>query len=179
MPSWIALLRGINVSGHNIIAMKDLRLLLEYAGLKNVQTYIQSGNCVFTSTNSKAHLSKLFKQEINERFDVDVPVTVLPLAEMEKAIRDNPFAEQGRMSSKSVHFYFLSSKPANADLASLSDIAKTNESFQLKDKVLYLFAPDGIGRSKLAGAIEGALGVSVTARNLRTVTKIAELARDI
>ena len=179
MASWIALLRGINVSGHNIIAMEDLRLLMEEAGLKKAQTYIQSGNCVFTSTKSKAHLSKLLRQEISERFDIDVPVLVLPLAEMEKAIRDNPFAEQGQASPKSVHFYFLNSKPANTDLASLSDIAKTNESFQLKGKVLYLFAPDGIGRSKLAGAIEGALGVSVTARNLRTVTKLAELARDI
>jgi len=179
MPCWIALLRGINVSGHNIIAMKDLRLLLEDAGLKKVQTYIQSGNCVFTSTKSKAHLSKLIRQVIGERFDVDVPVTVLPLAEMEKAIRDNPFAEQGQASPKSVHLYFLNSKPADADLVSLSGIAKTNESFQLKDKVLYLFAPDGIGRSKLASAIEGALGVSVTARNMRTVTKIAELARSI
>jgi uncharacterized protein (DUF1697 family) len=90
---------------------------------------------------------------------------------MEQAMVSNPFPE-AESEPKTLHLYFLASTPQNPDLQTLDSIKQANEQFKLIDNVFYLYAPDGIGRSKLAARVEKALGVAATARNWRTVCKI-------
>jgi uncharacterized protein (DUF1697 family) len=102
-------------------------------------------------------------------------VILLSVAEFEKAIAVNPYPD-AVSEPKTLHLYFLESEPNNPDLEKLEDLKLNNEEFTLVGKVFYLHAPDGIGRSKLAGQVENALGVAVTARNWRTVEKLMSLA---
>lgn len=179
MTVWIALIRGINVGGHNTVPMKGLRALLEGVGFGEVQTYIQSGNCIFTSAKSKNRISKTVQSAIKSEFGFDVSVHVISRSEMASTCADNPFVQQGRTDPKSIHYYFLMSHPARDGTAQLKSVALTSESFHLTETVFYLHAPEGIGRSKLAASIEKALKVATTARNHRTISKLLELSDKI
>ncbi len=175
MNTYIALFRGINVGGHNKLLMKDLRELMEDLGYQNVDTYIQTGNVVFqTEDSDKQNLSVTISSGVEENHGFKPDVFVLERKELEEAIANNPFPE-AEYKPKSLHLNFLISEPSDPDLAFLRDIKQESERFVLKSKVFYLHAPDGIGRSKLAGKTEKALGVSTTGRNWRTVQKIKEM----
>lgn len=177
MKTYIALFRGINVGGRNILPMKELRALLETLGAHNVQTYIQSGNAVFRhETENIRQLSSRISAAVKENHGFEPQVFLLDLAEMEKATASNPFPE-AESEPKTLHLYFMASAPPNPDLKMLEDIKKDNEQFKLIDAVFYLHAPDGIGRSKPAERVEKALGVAVSARNWRTVCKIMAMAK--
>tara|TARA_E500000318_G_scaffold76365_2_gene70968 strand:- start:13 stop:555 length:543 start_codon:yes stop_codon:yes gene_type:complete len=176
MQTWIALLRGINVGGNNVLPMKDLRVLLEGLGLQNVRTYIQSGNCVFEAGEAdESQLAGAISAGIEKAFGFRPEVMVLTVEAMKAALAGNPYPE-GMEDSKSVHLYFLSHPAADADMDVIGEMRKPSEHFTLSDRVFYLHAPEGVGRSKLAGQVEKALRVPVTARNLRTALKIVELA---
>lgn len=175
MNTYIALLRGINVGGHNKLPMAELRELLDDLGLQNIQTYIQSGNVVFKSEDQDTSvLAKRIGEAIDERYGFKPTILVLTREEFEDAIASNPFPE-AKNEPKTLHLYFLESPPQEVDLEKLEEVKKSNERFALLRKVFYLHAPDGIGRSKLAERVERVLKVSVTARNWRTVNKIAEM----
>ena len=176
MKTWISLLRGINVGGKNVLPMKDLRAILADLGYQAVQTYIQSGNCVFQSslTEPKA-ISTQIAEAIDQQFGFQPDVMTLSKSDLEEAIQANPFAEKAD-DPKGVHFFFLSQPAVEVDVGALEELCKPSERFELTEKVFYLHAPEGIGRSKLAAQAERKLGVSATARNLRTVLKIMELA---
>ncbi len=177
MKSYIALFRGINVGGNNILPMKDLRALLEKLGAANVKTYIQSGNAVFQhEAEDISQLSSRISTAIKESHGFEPRVLLLDAAEMAQAMAANPFPE-AESEPKTLHLYFLASAPQSPDLEMLESLKKDNEQFKLIDKVFYLYAPDGIGRSKLAERAEKALGVAATARNWRTVSKIMALAK--
>lgn len=172
MKTYIALFRGINVGGHNILPMKELRTLLEDLGAQDVKTYIQSGNAVFRhEADSVAQLSSRISAAIKESHGFEPRVLLLDLAAMEKAVASNPFPE-AESEPKTLHLYFLAAGPQNPDLPMLDTLKKDSEQFKLTDTVFYLHAPDGIGRSKLAERVEKTLGVAATARNWRTVSKI-------
>jgi uncharacterized protein (DUF1697 family) len=176
MKTYIALFRGINVGGKNILPMKDLVALLENLGAQSVKTYIQSGNAVFQhKAESTSQLSSKISAAIKASHGFEPQVFLLDLAEMEKVVAANPFPE-AESEPKTLHLSFLDSAPQNPDLKTLEEIKKDNERFKLIDNVFYLHAPDGIGRSKLAARAEKALGVAATARNWRTVGKIMALA---
>ena len=172
MKTYIALLRGINVGGSNILPMKNLRALLEELGGHSVKTYIQSGNVVFQhEAEDSSELSSKISAAIKKNHGFEPQVLLLDLVKMEQAIASNPFP-QAESEPKTLHLYFLASIPQNPDLEMLDSLKKDNEQFKLIDRVFYLHAPDGIGRSKLAERAERALGVAATARNWRTVSKI-------
>lgn len=177
MKTYIALFRGINVGGNNMLPMKALAALLEKLGADSVRTYIQSGNAVFQhQAESVSRLSSSISTAIKESHGFEPQVFLLDLAEMEQVIASNPFPE-AESEPKTLHLYFLASVPANPDLKMLDSIKQDNEQFKLIDKVFYLHAPDGIGRSNLAARVEKALGVAVTARNWRTVCKVRAMAQ--
>ena len=177
MKTYIALFRGINVGGRNRLPMKELAALLEKLGAGNVKTYIQSGNAVFRhQTESVSELSSSISAAIKESHGFEPRVWLLEAAEMEQAIASNPFPE-AEAEPKTLHLYFLTSVPQNPDLKTLDSLKKANEQFKLIDNVFYLYAPDGIGRSKLAERTEKALGVAATARNWRTVCKVMAMAQ--
>jgi len=174
MKTYVALFRGINVGGKNMLAMKDLVATLEDAGCQDVATYIQSGNAVFRSDEADASfLSGRIKAAIEERHGFELRVLVLASEEMERAVRSNPFPEA---EPRTLHVYFLAASPERPDLEGLEGIKGDRERFVLGDGVFYLHAPDGIGRSKLAANVEKLLGVPATARNWRTVRKVMEMA---
>lgn len=174
MNKYIVLFRGINVGGNNIIPMKDLREILEDIGCVEVQTYIQSGNVVLQSAekNSKKLTKEISKRVIaNNGFEPKV--MLLQLSDFQTAIKNNPFKT---VEGKTLHFFFLDTPSASPDLKQIEAIKSANEEFQLINNVFYLYAPDGIGRSKLASKVEKCLGVPVTARNWNTVRKLISLA---
>ena len=177
MKSYIALFRGINVGGNNILPMKALVAVLEKLGSASVRTYIQSGNAVFQhEVESASRLSDQIRAAIKESHGFEPQVLLLDLAQMEQAIASNPFPE-AESEPKTLHLYFLAARPAQSDFRALDTLKQANEQYSLNDQVFYLHAPDGIGRSKLAAQVEKSLGVAATARNWRSVCKIMEMAK--
>ena len=175
MRAFIALFRGINVGGKNKLLMKDLASLMESKGLKNVSTYIQSGNVVFQAAGSKdSGLATRIRDSIAESHGFRPEVIILDKTAIDKAISENPFPEADS-EPKNVHLMFLSALPTNPDVKALERIRKPSERFALKGQVFFLHTPEGIGRSRLAARIEKSLGVSGTARNWRTVLKLQEM----
>lgn len=177
MPTWIALLRGINVGGHRLLPMKDLTALLEEIGCSDVKTYIQSGNVVFDNAAANApQLAKHIGKAILDSHDFEPRVQVLTVSEFEDAVTSNPFPD-AEDNPKSLHLYFLSKEPESPKLDSLDEIKTESEAWALEGKIFYFHAPDGIGRSRLAARAEALIGVAATGRNWRTVSKLLEIAK--
>lgn len=176
MKTYVALLRGINVGGKNLLPMKDLVALLEALGAQGVRTYIQSGNAVFRHRDPSTKLVKRVRAAIHKSHGFDPHVLLTDLSSLERAAAANPFPE-GESDPKSLHLFFLSGKPKKPNMDALEELRAPRERFHLGALAFYLHAPDGIARSKLAARAEKALGVPVTARNWRTVGKVIELAK--
>ena len=177
MKTYVALFRGINVGGKNVLPMDELVAMLENLGLQNVETYIQSGNVVFQSEGTNTSLlADAISAAIKKSRGFAPQVLLLEPEQVEKAVAENPFTE-AESEPKTLHLYFLSSEPRSPDLDALQSIKGNGERFVLKDGVLYLHAPHGIGRSKLAANAEKLLDVSITGRNWRTICKIMEMAQ--
>ena len=172
MTTWIALFRGINVGGNNMLPMAELRGDLEDLKLKNVRTYIQSGNAVFDSTGKSASaLAEKIGRKVKEKHGFRPHLFLLTREDLLAAVGSNPFPD-AVSDPKTLHFFFLSDPATDANRQALDDARAPTESYRLTDQVFYLHAPDGTGRSKLAANAEKHLGVAVTARNYRTVDKL-------
>jgi uncharacterized protein (DUF1697 family) len=178
MKTYVALFRGINVGGRKVLPMKNLVAILEDIGSKNVRTYIQSGNAVLEhEEEDSALLSSKIRTTIKKSHGFEPQLLLLEIEDIERAVGSNPFPE-AQSEPKTLHLYFLASMPNNLDLGVLERIKSGGERFALKDGVFYLHAPEGIGRSKLAANTEKVLGVTVTARNWRTICKVLALAKE-
>jgi uncharacterized protein (DUF1697 family) len=176
MRTWVALFRGINVGGRHLLPMKRLRGILQELGLHDVRTYIQSGNVVFRSGRGTAPtLARQISAAIEEEQGFRPHVILLRLADLEEALRRNPFPE-AEGEPRSLHLGFLAGAPRDPDLQALERVRKESERFHLDDLVFYLHAPDGIGRSKLGATAERALGVPMTLRRWRTILKVRSMA---
>ena len=170
MKTWIALLRGINVGGRHIVPMKELVKLMEARGFVGVKTYIQSGNVVFRSpSRQEDEIGAL----IEEHFGFRPSVFVLSKDELQRAAAQNPYPPD---AGKAVHFFFLEEEPGSMDRDLLESLKAESEAFSLVEKVFYLYAPEGIGRSKLAEKLHKAFpGATMTARNLNTIHKLLDM----
>ena len=174
MNTFIALLRGINVGGRNILPMSELVGILEAMNFESVQTYIQSGNVAFrTKKKIPEKISREISEAILEKKAFKPKVMVLSSEQLQDAMKGNPFPQD---NGKVLHFYFLESKPLKPNIEQLELLKSSSEEFKLFDRIFYLYAPDGIGRSKLAAAVEKMLGVQATARNWNTVSKLVSVA---
>jgi uncharacterized protein (DUF1697 family) len=179
MKTWIALLRGINLGGRNRLAMKELGAMLEELGARKVRTYIQSGNAVFLwNGKDVSRLAQSLRAEIKKRRGFDAHVLLLELAALQKVIEQNPFCEAAA-DSTALHAGFLAAVPESPDLRALENLKSDSERFQLVGNVFYLYAPDGVGRSKLAARAEKLLGVPMTDRNWRTVSALWKIAEEL
>jgi uncharacterized protein (DUF1697 family) len=159
--------------------MKELVAILEELDGSNVKTYIQSGNVVFQCAQKAAsQLASKLGIEINKRRGFAPHVLLLSLKEIEQAIAANPFPE-AESDPTSLHLGFLDAVPTQPDLKKLESLKTKSERFALNDRVFYLHAPDGIGRSKLAANAERALGVAMTDRNWRTICKVRDMASEL
>lgn len=183
MTTYISLLRGINVAGKKIIKMADLRALYQQLAFSNVQSYIQSGNVIFSSDSDEAgnrlHLAKKISQAIFSHYQFEVPVFVLTPDILHQARRNLPFKDIDVLFDGSkVLLCFLSDTPGNT-LELLTPYLKASEHLAIIGNVLYLHCEEGYGRSKLTHSIiEKKLQVSATARNLKTVDKLISLATE-
>ena len=175
MKRYVALFRGINVGGKHSLPMQTLRDILTACGCEDVQTYIQSGNAVFSSAVAASELAATIKLAIDERFGFAPQVLLLTADRFAAIAAANPFTD-AESNPKSLHVSFLTEQPAAPNLDALDDLKVESERFSLQNDAFYLCAPDGIGRSKLAAKVERHLGVATTSRNWRTVSKIIELA---
>ena len=171
MKTYIVLFRGINVGGKNLLPMKELVALLEKNSFQNVKTYIQSGNVVLQGKNvSSSKLGAL----IAGKFGFKPEVLVLEKSEFDSSVKHNPF---NLAEGKSAHFYFCSKEPQlNSEM--LEKYVAESEEYKIKNKVFYLYAPKGIGRSRLVANIESCLGVPATGRNLNTINKLSEMVKN-
>jgi uncharacterized protein (DUF1697 family) len=180
MKICIALLRGINVGGKNLLPMKELVAMLGDLGAQKVKTYIQSGNVVFAwKDKDTSKLSHQITAEIKRRLGFDPHVLLLELEDLEKVIKQNPFPAEAETDPKALHAGFLAAAPERADLKALESLKSDSERFRLVGKVFYLHAPDGMGRSKLAAKSEKLLGVPMTDRNWRTVLTLWKMAQEL
>jgi uncharacterized protein (DUF1697 family) len=176
MNTYVALFRGINVGGNNLLPMKELAAVLEDLGLKEVRTYIQSGNVVFRAeAEDKRELGRDIGVAIGKSHGFVPKVLILSIQDFRDAVVSNPFPE-GEGEPKSLHLFFLESPPASPDLERLASLKSESERYMLLGGVFYLLAPEGIARSRLASNAEKALGVTVTARNWRSANAILGLA---
>jgi uncharacterized protein (DUF1697 family) len=177
MPVYLAMLRGINVGGHRKVAMADLQECCGALGLEQVRTYVQSGNLIFKSRQiSTDNLSKKIEAVILKKFGFEVAVIARSAEEMCQVRDDNPFLKRGFEPSK-LHVTFLSAAPLAAAVKKLEPFAIPPEEFLWRQREIYLYLPNGAGRSKLANApFERLLAVRVTARNWNTVNNLCEMA---
>lgn len=169
------LLRGVNVSGANLVKMADLRAFLANLGFESVETYIQSGNAVFSSKQSAAEANRTISEAFPARFGFSPKMMLLSAREFSAAIEGNPFTDPG-IDPARLHLGFMAEPPGEAALAALAHRARGREEYQIAGRVFYLFTPDGLGTSKFAAGIEKALKAPVTFRNWRTVLALGALA---
>ncbi len=175
METYIALLRGINVGGHKKIKMADLRSLLTKLGLENVKTYIQSGNVVFTSSESASDCEKRISEGIKKTYGWEVPVLVLTRSEVQQILDDCPFPKEKKENS---YFILLYSMPTEEDRAKAKETQFPDEEFALSDSCVYLFT-NNYAKGKLSNNwFEKKLKVTATARNFRTLMKLLEMTAD-
>lgn len=178
MKTWIALLRGINVGGRQIVPMKTLVTELEALGLTDIRTYIQSGNIIFRdSKRTAAVLATEIGSAVETRFGFKPHVVVLSHKDFSSAATNNPFHEvETDENGKSLHLFFLDKIPLSFNQDRLEALRRPSECWHLEKHVFYLYTPEGFGKSKLALQVEKILGVSTTARNWRTVCALLDLA---
>ena len=176
MATWIALLRGVG-GGIRPLPMRELVKALEGIGLKDVRTYIQSGNVIFSSAKSAARLAGEIESCIENKFGFHSRTFVLSVDELRRAAAGNPFPKADD-EPKTLHLFFLAQPAKAAQLDAMNELKSKSEQFELTSKVLYFYAPEGFGISKLAVKVDRLLGVNTTARNWRTVGKLLELAKE-
>lgn len=172
---YIVLLRGINVGGRNALPMASLRQLLAALGAIEIETYIQSGNAVFThSETDRDALAQKLREAIVSQHGFAPEVWTLTAAELNSAIAHNPFPEAVN-EPKTLHLFCLAAPVTDWDPECAAPWRKPSERLVLNRNFLYLHAPEGIGTSKLVGKIDRLLEVSTTARNWRTILKLREM----
>jgi uncharacterized protein (DUF1697 family) len=185
VPTYVALLRGINVGGRNKVAMADLRDVVTSLGHSEVATYIQSGNIVFRAKKTgTSALAADLERAIDNELGVRPRVVVLSRDELAAVIGANPYPDEP--NPKAVHAIFLADAPGSDTADRIAQVERRaakkggRDQVRLIGRTLYLHTPDGFGRSELAALLLRAdgksIGAAATARNWATVTKLLELS---
>ncbi len=168
MKTYVALLRGVNVSGQNKVGMKDLRARLLELGFGDVATYIQSGNIVFR-TAATSDVAKLIERDLREGFGVSVTVLLRTKEQLRRVSTQNPFLTRG-IDPATLHVTFLAETPKPARVRELGAKVSGPDELVVRGREVYLRCPNGYGRTKLSNLfLERQLGSPATTRNWRTV----------
>src|SRR5262245_3099862 len=176
MARLVVLLRGINIGPRNRISMPELREALGDAGYDDVRTYLQSGNVVLTSSAGATSVARNCERLIADRFRLEIAVVARARVEPAKVVARNPLGRVAK-DPKRYQVSFLDAKPAPKILRELEDAAADQEQVVAVGREIYAWHPAGVARSKLWARLAGKnLGVTATARNWTTVTKLLELA---
>ena len=173
----VLLLRGVNVGGANRLPMPELRAFLGELGLTHVQTHIQSGNVVFAGDG--AGIVAQISAGMRARFGFAPRMFFYSRADYAAILAANPFAAHGAAEGAQVHIFFLGTPFAAADASALTALPARDEAVVFTPRAVYLHAPSGIGRSKLAEKLSQTKAVDLTARNYTSAAAIAALAATI
>lgn len=180
MPVIISMLRGVNVGGHNLIKMDALRALYASLGLRDAQTYVQSGNVVFqTEERNLLQLTKRIEDAIEKKFGFRPEIIVRTGSEIKSVLARNPFAKRGDIEPGKLLINFLVGAPSPAVCDTILSLKLGPEEVRIDGREIYIYFPDGMGRSKLWPAVGKALKNSGTGRNLNTVQKLVEMAEKL
>ena len=181
MKTYIAFLRGINVSGQKMIKMAALLEMFNTLNVKNAKTYIQSGNIVFQyKGDDLSTLQKKIEKKIKETFGFDVPVILFPADSIDRVLKNNPFIKKTDCDFDKLYFIFFN---GSVDKAALDKISQGNygtDEFALKGNVIYLHLPNNYGNTKLNNNFfESKLKITASARNLKTMNALKAMAEKI
>lgn len=182
MQTYIAILRGINVGAQKKVLMAELKEVLKKLKLKDVATYIQSGNIVFKSDEklSNEEFASKIEKVIHKHFKFEVPVLVRNATELKKLIAANPFPKNKKIDLAKVHVTFLSAVPAKPLLEEIKKISFPPDEFSINGKEVYLHTPGGYGETKLSNTFfEKKLKVTATTRNWKTVNTLMEMCESL
>jgi uncharacterized protein (DUF1697 family) len=175
VPTYAALIRGINVGGRARLAMPLLRAGLTELGFESVVTYIQSGNAVFRAAGRPAEVAQAVERRILKDAGLTVTVMVRTHAELSRIAKRNPFVAD-EQEPRHLHVLFLDRAPSRSAVHELDADRSPPDRFHVEGQAIYLHHPNGLGRSRLsADYFEKILGVRATARNWNTVLKLVEL----
>lgn len=179
METYVGLLRGVNVGGNNKLPMKSLSALCESQGCRGVRTYIQSGNVVFRADarTVRGFAAKL-KSQINAEFGFETAVILRTAPELRAVVENNPYMKPG-VDLRSLHVMFLAKEPNLTDVVKLNPPCEGDEAFSLRGKEIFLFLPNGTGRSKLAAyRFDKILQTDVSTRNWQTTLNLVSLCEE-
>jgi uncharacterized protein (DUF1697 family) len=177
MTTHLALLRGINVSGHNMIKMEALKTTLENIGFQNVQTYIQSGN-VFIDTDEEnaAKVGFQIKQEIFKVFGHEVPIVVIGEADLKACLKNNPFLKEKELDTKKLYVAFVSMELQSDRINDLKISQFKPDEASIDASRIYIKYAVGAGKTRFDQKyIEKRLNVTATIRNWNTVTQLLKM----
>ena len=180
MDTYIAMLRGINVSGQKKIKMADLVSHLNELNFEQVSTYIQSGNIVFKyQSTEKGRLEGMISAKILEKYKFEVPTIVRTPDEFMSVIDKNPFLKQSDKPTDRQYITFLGSQPDEVNIEKLATYDYAPEEFILDGLDIYFYSPKGYGKAKMNNNFfENKLKVAATTRNWKTVNKLLEMASE-
>jgi len=180
MTTIIALLRGVNVGGHNMIKMDVLRALCESLGHCNVQTYVQSGNVVFrTRERDVAQIAAKIESAIEKKHGFRPDVILRSAAEMREVIARNPFAKRKGIEPGKLIVTFLADEPTAETKKAVLALKPNPEEIRVNGRELYIYFPDGSGRSKLVPTLSKVMKSKGTGRNWTSVSTLLEMAEKL
>jgi len=181
MTVYISILRGVNISGHNLMKMDALRKLYENLGFNGVTTYIQSGNVIFTSNDVELPaLEQKISQQIEKEFGFRVSMVILTVDKLKGIIENNPFLKDSSKDQSFLHVTFLSSRPDYYDQKIIEDKKQDGEEIIFSDNAVYLYFPNGYGKTKLTNNfLEAKLKTGATTRNWKTVNELYKIGDSV
>jgi uncharacterized protein (DUF1697 family) len=179
MPVYIAMLRGINVTGYKIIKMEALRASFAALGFSNVKSYVQSGNVIFEApSDSAASLPKKIEEKILRDFGHSVPVFLRTPKEMAETVKRNPFLKTPAIDVSRLYVTFLAETAPKTAAGLLQPLAAGSEQIRVIGREIYLYCPLGYGQSKISNtAIEKKLSIGATTRNWKTTQTLLAMAQ--
>ena len=175
MTMYISLLRGVNVAGHAMLKMSDLVQTCESLGFRAARTYLQSGNVIFDyDGRDGSSIAERIEKGLKDRLGLQVSVFIRTLNDLSRIVASQPFKNRDRSR---LHVTFLYTKARENAVEAIRAAARGGEDFSMSNLEVYLFLPNGMGKTKLSNNfIEKTLGVAATTRNWNTVTALLELA---
>lgn len=176
MATHLALLRGINVSGHNMMKMEALKTMLENIGFQNIRTYLQSGNVFVDSEEEASKIGFMIKQEIFKVFGHEVPVIVLSKKDLELAFDNNPYLKEKDIDIKRLYIVFVSIALKKEHIHDLKISQFKPDEASIDENRIFIKYAVGAGKTRLElKYIEKKLNVIGTMRNLNTVTNLLKM----
>jgi uncharacterized protein (DUF1697 family) len=176
---FVALYRGINVGGNNPVKMEALRAMHAALGHEDVKSYVQSGNVVFAGEGSDKELESGIVAAFEKEFGFAARVMVRSAAEWRGIVEKNPYRKEAASDPKKVHVAICAGTPDQKRVQALLEKTGGPEAFTIVGHMLYMHAPDGVGRSKFAAGLERACAVPATGRNWRTVEALQRMVQEL